>query len=278
MSHSQPLRAHVASFVDWSPALTVATMQRDVTFLERNLKSLKTSHTKTLPLRYPVPCAQSGRMFWNQHKTTTRGELSIIDGICRNRSDLHRERQERLNRQPSSHKFAWHYDDDVTQKRRDAIRSRAERVLDASELQLGPIRKQPLNLNDEHVMTSFNMADAQVVSESGQSVAVYSKIKRQKLGRKSQRIGGSIVARKVERSKDDPTVLQRKTVLDVFLPLTSSDTPPALTYTNADDVSKRRGSFTRDEILQLRRECEAEEEESREEEGAFNVPHPSPAI
>ena len=256
---NQPLRPHVASFVDWSPALTVATIQRDVTFLERKLSAVKvSSRDKALPLRYPVPCAQSGRMFWNQRQTTTRGELSIIDGICRNRSDLHRDRQQRLNRQPSSHKFAWHYNADVTQQRRDALRSRAERSTDMEEWQLGLVRKERLDMNDEHVMTSLKFDDKQR-QESAQNIAIYSHAKRKKLGRKSRRVGGAIVARQVERSSDNPEVILRKTVLDVFLPLTRTDTPPRLTYTNAD-ASARRGSFTTEELLELRDECEAEEE------------------
>ena len=276
---NQPLKPHVASFVDWSPALTVATMQRDVTFLERNLKTLKVSQTKAnLPLRYPVPCAQSGRMFWNPTKTTTRGELSIIDGICRNRSGRHRERQVRVNQHPSSHKFAWHYADDVTQQRCDAIRTRAERSHDNSEQWLlGPIRKKALDLNDEHVMTSFDLSATQVRQDAAESVAIYSRVKRQKLGKKSRRVGGVIVAKQVERSKDNPQILQRKTVLDVFLPLTGSDSPPSLKYTNASDVTVRPGSFTTEEVLRLRNECEEREREEGEVVCAVQqAPPPSP--
>ena len=215
----------VATFVDWSPGLYVhALSEQAVT------SGALPGHHRPVS-GYPMPCAQSGRMFWTNKKTTTKGELSIIDGICRNRSDAHKSKQQALNAAPRSHKSAWNYEHDVTtRRRRKTSASNAPATRDMGAYELGPVRKEAMDLNDYH---RVNSSLCHVNQAKNPGVREFMSKKHMTTSAKQSKRGGIVVAKQLQRSSQNPDVLLEKTLLDVYLPAISSDVTdaPSLRYT-----------------------------------------------
>ena len=258
------LLRNTASFVDWSPGLYVRSSTNGLNGSShifaaspRSARSF-TSYNNRLLARYGVPSAQSGRMFWTKKGTnTTKGEMSIIDGICQNRSEELRGKQRGLPVFARSHTDAWKTTQSLDV---DNLRTpRTQRSMDsggisAREMEnwtLGPVRKEYMHLNDEHSFPfsiqhfcncfenkNEHLPQLEAIPKSNIQTHSIPTNKATRIPPIRKRKGVSYVKKYKQKSDTNPDVIYEKTVMDIYLPnmdqddASSVNTPvPTLKYT-----------------------------------------------